>query len=143
MKKPNKFAGLGLAVDKPFRLVLVWPVTNKPIKDKDGKESYVDVWSAESDVARKYHRDLAQRRIENGDAGPRSIEELEAADISRLAALTADWYLVNPDGTPTDVPFSPDNARDLYAAAATTWIKDQVENATVQRRNFAPPLSTN
>ena len=68
-------------------------------------------------------------------------EELEAESTELLAALTAGWHLVTLDGHPLDVPFSIENARELYAAPALAWLREQVDEFAADRGNFATPLS--
>ena len=76
-------------------------------------------------------------------------EELEAESTELLAALTAGWHLVTLDGHPLDVPFSIENARELYAAPALAWLREQVDEFAADRGNrpgasaYAMFVSTN
>lgn len=137
----DKFAALGLAVDAPGRLTIVHPVTRQPLRTADGVEAYIDLYSADSEVARKHERAVQRRRLAMRGRGKITPEELEAEAVEALAALTAGWRLVGLDGRPLDVPFSADAAREMYAASSLAWLRDQVNEFAADRGNFSKPLS--
>lgn len=140
--KNGKFAGLSLDVDKPQRWVILHPTTRQPLRDNDGKEAWIDLYSSDSAVARRHNFNSARRRMNAAGRNQRirfSPEELEAEGIDLLAALTVDWYLVSLDGTALNTPFSVDEARELYL---NNWLKEQVDDFVTDRANFPPPSST-
>lgn len=140
----SKFAGLELAVDKPQRLILLHPNTRQPLRDKDGGEAWIDLYSADSEVARRHNRAI-QRRLLNvsarGQRIKRTPEEIEAEGVDLLAALTTGWRLVSMSGDPLDVPFNQENARELYAAPSMAWIREQVDEFAADRGNFSEASS--
>lgn len=133
----SKFAGMALEVDKPSRMVIVHPVSRQPLRDNEGKEAFIELHSGDSDVARKHHRAVQRRRLAMRGRGKITPEELEAEHVEFLSALTVGWYLVDLSGAPIAVPFSPENARDLYAEAALSWVREQVDEFTGDRGNFS------
>lgn len=135
----SKFAGLELDVEKPQRMPLLHPTTRAPLRDKDGKDAWIDVYSNDSSIARRHNFNTARRRMNATGRNQRirfSPEELEAEGIDLLAALTTDWHLVTLDGEPMGVKYTLDEARDLYK---TTWVREQVDDFVTDRANFPPP----
>lgn len=137
----SKFSGLELAVEKPIRLVLLNPVTRQPIRDKEGKESYIEHFSGDSEIARKHQRTVQRRRLAMRGRAKITPEELEAEGNDLLAALSTGWYLVSLDGNPIDVPFNVENARELYASPATAYIREQLDESASDRGNLSTASS--
>ncbi len=133
----NEFAGLEIAVDALFKLVLVHPKTRQPLRDKDGKEAYIEHYSSDSEIARKHQRAIQRRRLAMRGRAKITPEELEAESVDILAALTASWYLVDLKGDKLDIPFSQETARRLYSSPAIPWIREQVDESTADRANFS------
>lgn len=134
------FEGMGLPIDKPKRMTIINPITRQPLRDAEGNEAYVDLYSADSPVLQAHNREVMRRR--SGVRGKLTPEEQEANGTDALVALTVGWKLLNLDGSLIDLPFSPENARKLYEASAVRWLRDQVDDFAADRGNFAPPSST-
>jgi len=132
----GKFAGLEIEVEKPQRMPLLHPNTRQPLRTGKGEEAYVEVYSADSKVRREHDRAIQRRRLNMRGRGRITPEELEAEAVDLLAALTAGWKLVTLSGDALDVPFSAENARELYAAPALAWIREQVDEFAGDRGNF-------
>lgn len=137
----GKFDAIELATDEVHRMTLINPTTRQPIRDKDGKEAYVEHYSSDSEVARKVNREISRRRLKAGRAKI-TPEEIEADGLELLAAITTGWYLVDFAGNPIDVPFTQENARELYASRKTYWLREQVDDSAVDRVNFSKGSST-
>lgn len=138
----SKFAALAIEVEKPSRMVLVHPVSRQPVRDKEGKEAFINLYSADSEMARKHQRAVTRRQLAMRGRAKNTPEELEANAVGLLAALTApDWYLVDFNGDPIDVPYSPENARELYTEPAVSWIREQVDEYVGDRGNFSKASS--
>lgn len=133
----SKFAGLALEVEKPSRMVIVHPATRQPLRDGDGSEAYIDLFSGDSEQARRHQRAVQRRRLAVRGRGKITPEELEAEGVELLAAITAGWRLVALDGSALDVEFSVTNARELYAEPAMQWLRDQVDEFASDRGNFS------
>lgn len=133
----SKFAALALAVDKPQRMVIVHPFTGQPLRAPDGTEAYIDLYSGDSEIARRHSRTVQQRRIDMRRGGKVTVEEIEAETVELLAALTAGWMLVGLDGQPIEIPYSEQNARDLYAEPGLAWLREQVNAFAGDRANFS------
>lgn len=137
----SKFAALALAVDEPARMVIIDPVSGRPMLAADGREGYIDVYSSDSEIARKHYRKTGQSRLDEMARRKKrasvSIETFEQNDLDLLTKLTAGWLLVAPDGTIIDVPFSPENARELYSDPGMAWLRDQVDEFAAERSNFS------
>jgi hypothetical protein len=138
----NKFSGLELEVEKPFRLILLHPVTRQPLRDAEGKEAYIDHYSGDSEIARKHQRAVQRRRLAMRGRLKITPEELEAEAAEVLAALTVGWYLVGLKGDPIDTPFTPENARELYSDPRVTWLREQLDESAADRANFSKGSST-
>ena len=139
----SKFSGLELGVEQPYRLVLVHPVTRQPMRDTEGNEAYIEHYSSDSEIARKHQRGVQRRRLAMRGRAKITPEELEAEASEILAALTAGWYLVDLKGNKIDMPFSHDNARDLYSNPAVGWLREQLDESTADRANFSQGSSAN
>lgn len=137
----SKFAALALEVDRPSRMVIVHPVTRQPLRDAEGQEAYIELHSGDSEIARKHQRAVTRRRLAMRGRGKIAAEELEAEAVELLAVLTAGWHLLDFNGGTIDVPFSPENARELYSANALSWIREQVDEFTADRANFSKAKS--
>lgn len=138
----SKFSGLALAVDKPQRMALLHPVTRQPLRDADGNEAYIDLWSGDSEVARKQERAITTRRLAVRGRTKITAGEIEADAVDMLVALTAGWRLLDLDGRPIDVPYTSQNARELYQEPALAWLRAQVDEFCGDRANFSPASST-
>jgi hypothetical protein len=137
----SKFGGLALAVDKMHRLKLVHPATRKPLVDKDGEQAYIDHYSIESDAGRRYKRSVTDSRLEMTSADKLTAAQLETEKVEYLANLTAGWYLLALDGSPLGVPFTIENARELYAEPGAAWIAEALDKSASDRGNFAQASS--
>lgn len=133
----SKFAGLELSVEKPFRLVLVHPVTRQPLRDAEGKEAYIEHYSGDSEAARKHQRSVTRRRLAMRGRAKLTPEEIEAEAIELLAALSTAWNLLDLNGGKIDVPFTQENARELYANPAVGWLREQLDESASDRANFS------
>ncbi len=133
----SNFSGLELGVDEPYRLVLVHPVTRQPMRDSEGNEAYIEHYSSDSEIAKKYQRSVQRRRLAMRGRAKITPEELEAEGVELLAALTAGWYLVDLKGNKIDLPFSQEGARELYNNPAVGWLRDQLDESTADRANFS------
>lgn len=139
----SKFAGLEIPVDQPQRMVLVHPITRQPLCDPEGRQAYLDIYSADSEAARRHNRAIQRKRLAMRGRGRITPEELEGEGVDLLAALTTGWHLVGVDGQAIDVPFSIETARELYASPALAWIREQVDEFAADRGNFAAASSSN
>lgn len=138
----SKFAGLEMEVEKPFRMTIVHPVTRRPLRGPDG-EAYIDIYSADSNIARRITRAAQRQRLNVRGRTKLTPEELEGEAVELLAALCAGWRLLNFQGEPIDTPFSTDNAREMLASPAMSWLREQVEDFAYDRSNFSTASSTN
>jgi hypothetical protein len=138
----SKFAGLELEVETPFRLILVHPVTRQPMRNGDGEPAYIDHYSSDSEIARKHQRTIQRRRLAMRGRMKITPEEIEAEAVDILAALTVGWHLVDLKGNVIDLPFSQDNARELYSNPAVSWLREQIDESTADRSNFSQGSSS-
>lgn len=139
----SKFAGMTLEVEKPSRMTIVHPVSRQPLRDASGVEAFIELYSGDSEVARKHHRAVQRRRLAMKGRGKISPEELEAEQVEFLCALTTGWHLLALDGSAMEVGFSAENARDLYAEPALSWLREQVDEFIGDRGNFSKASSKN
>lgn len=133
----GKFGALAADISKPFRVYLLDPVTDQRIKDKDGNEAYVEVYSIiDSDRAIQFDKEhrtsLARRarRTEDED----NIRDFNAA---KLARLTAGWHLVDPaTGETIEVDCTEANAEELYSDPGAGWVFRQALLGASDTANF-------
>lgn len=137
----SKFSALAIEIEKPGRMVVVHPVSRQPLRDADGKEAFIELYSSDSEIARKHQRTVTRRRLAMRGRGKLTPEELEAEAIELLCALTTGWYLLDFHGAVIDVPFNQENARELYADSAVSWMREQVDEYAADRGNFSKALS--
>lgn len=133
----SKFSGLELAVEKPFRLVLVHPITRQPLRDAEGNEAYIEHYSGDSEIARKHQRGITRRRLAMRGRAKLTPEELEAEALELLSLLSTGWNLLDLNGSKIDVPFSQQNAKELYENPAVGWLREQIEESASDRANFS------
>jgi hypothetical protein len=153
----SKFAGLGLAVATAARMTLLHPATGQPLRrpkrhadgqpvlDEKGGPVYevawIDVLSADSEAARAHEREAQNRRIRSR-ARRLVAEDLEAEGLELLVALTKGWSLATLENEPLDVPFSAENARELYSAPELAFIRRQVNDFAADAGNFQTPKTS-
>lgn len=125
-----------VSVNVPKRMLLRNAATKETQYDKDGKPSYIEHVSADSDAARKFWRDNNAKHP-NPDAAQR-----ERNMVEYFAAITTGWYLVGRDGLPIDYQFSPKNARDLYGNSGAIDIIAQLRESASDLANFIAASSS-
>lgn len=134
----SKFGGLTAKVSDAYKMPIISPETDQPLKDKDGKEAFIELLSADSEVGRRIdsarQAALTQRAMRGKitGAGDDSLEQ----NIAKIAALTRGWYLVDLTGNPIDVPFSLQNAIELYSDPGSAWLYRQAFTAANEVANF-------
>lgn len=137
----GKFDSIALPVDKPARMLIEHPITGLPLKGPNGEEGYIDLFAfPDSDAAKKQQRVVSDRRIARarGNRGRApTAAEIEAENVEMLTVLTVGWRLVSLDGQVLDVPFTTENARELYAEGKMGWLREQVDEFTAKRSNFS------
>lgn len=138
----SKFSSMSLPTEKPERMTILHPTTRQPLRTKDGAEAYIDIYSADSEIKRKHDRAVTQRRLSVRGRMKLTVAELEAEGLELLALLTAGWRLVSLAGELIDVPLTVENARELYADAGMSWLREQVDEFASDRANFSKASST-
>jgi hypothetical protein len=141
----GKFAALSVDVESAFNMPIISPKTDTPLKDSSGKEAFVSFLSADSEAGRKIDRAQSFQTIRRLRSG-RNLqdgEDLTKDQIDKLVALTTEWYLVDLEGEPIDVPFSKENARDLWSDPGMGWLQRQAWVFVSNAANFIKGSSKN
>lgn len=138
-----KIEDLELEVDRPSRMTILDSATNLPMRDKAGMVAYIDVYSSDSDIARKFKREIKTARLRARNPNALTGAKLEDEDVQLLAALTAGWYLVTRTGEPIELECSRDNALKVYGNHKMAWLADQVDAWAGARGNFSKVSSPN
>jgi hypothetical protein len=145
----GKFDALAADVVKPSRMSIIYPGTEAPLKIKEGlpdfgKEAYLDLLAIDSDPGRKIDRERTTATIRKLRSGRnrQDDEDVVEEQVEKLVALTVGWYLVDPEGSPIEVEFSKDNARELYSSPAMGWLRRQAWVYVVNEANFIKGSST-
>jgi hypothetical protein len=132
-KPMSKFGSLAPS-DKPHRVLI--KLDGKQIVDKDGKPFFIDVYSEDSAVGRRFDREQRETTLANARNGIDQPSPLDV-NIAKCAALTAGWHLVDPETSEViDEPCTVENAKELYSLPLTTWIWLQPWAAANNHVNF-------
>lgn len=139
--------GLGVAVEKAQRMTILHPKTNLPLVHKaTGEAAWIDLYSSDSEIARKHQRALTNERLSSKRLRNAMIsaEEIEANGNGTLAVVTHAWSLCTLDGDAIDdFPCTFDNAKALYSAPEMAWLRAQVDEFVSDIANFAKGSSEN
>jgi hypothetical protein len=147
----SKFGALAVATDARSKMPIILPGEIDPAIDDDGKEGFIEFLPWDSDPGREVDK---KRRIENVRKGfrQRSRAELRAEaenedqtefQAERLAALATSWHLVGPDKKVIDVPFSKENALELFSSPETAWLLRQAWVFVANEANFMKSSAKN
>lgn len=118
----SKFGSLAPS-DKPFRTFL--KLDGKAIVDKDGKPSFIEIFAEDSAVGRRFDKQWRDHCLDLAKDGRDPPTQLEQ-NIAKCAALTAGWYLVDPETQEAiDEPCTIESAKDLYSRPMTAWLWSQ------------------
>jgi hypothetical protein len=139
----SKFKNMSVPVDKPERMFITHPITMEPLVDAAGKAAYLDLYSADSERARSYNRKTTQKRLDMRGRAVLSAASIESDNYGLLAELTAGWSLVDLAGGAIDVPFTTQNARELYGDPGMSWLREQADAFAGSRGNFLKPSANN
>lgn len=137
----GKFAALKGQATLPSRMIIIDPITEKPIVDKQGNEAFIDMLGPDSDQALKIDRannTAAVRKMRSGRNRQNPEDEDFIKDqVEKLSAVTVAWYLIDPaTQEPLDVPFSKENASELYADRDLGWLRRQAWGHHNAEANF-------
>lgn len=139
----NRLAACEMEVVKPGRMI-VRGLDGKPLRAADGSMTFIDIYSSDSEAARKHHRAVADDRIAARGRATLMAADMDNDAVDTLVALTAGWGERRPkpdkegefdDELATD--FSAAAARKLYADPAYADIARQVNEFAGSRVNFA------
>ena len=142
----SKFGSLLANVSVPFKVELIDPATDQVIRDKNGKASFIAVWSTDSAKSRDYDKSKRKDlflRAKASRTGTVAPDDALDQNIAKCAALTESWYLVDPVTLEQiDVPCTAENAVDLYSSPGAGWIFIQPWVEASSTANFLQrPLS--
>lgn len=142
-KFSDRVSKIEVEVDKPQQMIVLG-FDRQPLRDADGSTNYIDVYSSDSEIARKHQRIITNRRLAMRGRGKLTAGEIESESIELLVVLTAGWGSIAKDGTKTPDPdFSEQAARELYSNPRNAELRGQVDEFAADRGNFSPALSSN
>ncbi len=135
----SKFGNLAANTSEAFRVKIIDALTDEVLRDKDGKESYIDVLAADSTEGRAFDRDrqaVYRKKAARTRGGLVDIDQFEE-NAAKCAALTKSWYLVDPvTKEPLNVPCTHANALELYKEPGMQWLFIQPWVAANDAANF-------
>lgn len=144
----GKFGSLTAAPADVYRVEIIYPVTDKPLKDKDGNVCWIEVLPSDGPEGRAFDKDersAAFMRAKRSRSGVDVVDQLDV-NVGKCAALTRAWYLVDPETLEKiDVPCTVENAKELYSAPGLNWLFIQPWVAANDAANFmkrSAPAST-
>lgn len=132
----TRFAGLGLAAEKPARMTIMHPVAQEPLRDAAGQEAWIDLLSQDSRAAQRATRAAIDRRLASRSRKPPAAEDLRREETEVLAALTAGWHLVSLSGEAIPESCTPQAAAELYDMPELSWLREQVSAFVADRGNY-------
>ena len=141
MNLMDRLAACATQVEKPGRMI-VRGLDGKPLRAEDGSLTWFDVYSADSEIARKYERAVADERLASRGRSQPTAADLDRESIDILVALTAGWGVrkVAEGKADEDIAaedFTPELARKLYTDPQHADIRRQVNEYAAARVNFA------
>ena len=129
----SKFGSLAPS-DKPYRVNI--KLDGKQIFDKDGKPFYIDIYSEDGVIGRRFDKEQRETALANARNGIDQPSQIEL-NIAKCAALTAGWHLVDPETLEAiDEECTFESAKELYSLPMTTWIWIQPWAAANNHVNF-------
>jgi hypothetical protein len=129
-------------VDEPEKMVIKHPVTELPLRDKEGKEAFLMLLGTDSKAAHKHRREATARFLAKRNRNTGTPEEIDASAVEQLVALTKGWHLVNFEGEVIDHAFNEANARALYTSKQFAWLREQADAFIGDRANFLKSSET-
>lgn len=133
----SKFASLKANVDATFRQEIISPLTGDVLRDRDGNPCFIEVYSTESAIGRKFDKEqraASARQQRVGDFDP--VDPLET-NAAKCAALTKGWHLVDPVSLdPIDEPCTRENALECYSEPGMNWLFVQAWLGANKTANF-------
>jgi len=124
--------------DAGFRLILLHPGTRQPLA------LWIDVLGADSDAYQEKKREITrnwEERLKRDQRATLTDDEAEEQARELLVVATRGWCdQMSIKGEA--LPFSPNNARQLYADKRFPWIPEQVYRGVHSRANFLPGNGT-
>jgi len=131
------FQGLCLLVDEVRRMPVLHPASKRPLPG-----AWIDLRSNDSSAARAFDNQLTEDRLKNPDSR-RTAADIEGLSADRLAVLTVGWNLVTLSGARLDIPFNMAAARELYAEAGMSWLREQVVKFVFDAAPWMPGTNLN
>lgn len=142
----SKFAGMGLNTEQPFRVEILHPATNAPMRSTvKGKEytAFVDVCSTDSTKAAAIQQSNTDRRLRMKSNQRFTAADLEAERTDFLTSLTVAWCIIDPaSGNVIADAYNEQDGRELYSHPGFRWLRNQVEVAAGEAANFIKPRPT-
>lgn len=133
----SKFGGLKANVEQTFKQEIISPLTGDVLRDAKGVASFIEVYSADGTIGRKFdkeNRAAQMRQARVGDIDP--VDPLDI-NVKKCAVLTKDWYLIDPVTLdPLDVKCTPENALECYSDPGLNWLFVQPWLAANKTANF-------
>ncbi|QUS39556.1 hypothetical protein RPMA_12450 [Tardiphaga alba] len=140
----NKFASLGVNTSTSARMEIILPGEIDPLTDGAGNVAYIEFLPWDSEPGRAYDRRKTTEAVRKGFRqrsraelrAEAENEDMAAEQAERLSALAVGWHLVGPDKGVIDVPFSKENANELFASPETAWLRRQAWVYVANEANF-------
>lgn len=137
---PHPLDGLRINTDVTAKMLILHPITKKPVVDNAGIAAVIELLPFESSAGRALDRKHQDESIKRNR--PNTRDENEAAFIEKLASITKNWYLVDlSSGEPMNVPCTADMAHTIYSEDSFLWLKAQVVIHSADLGNFPGVVS--
>jgi len=137
----SKFAGLGLAVDKPARMQIIHPGTRQVLRVNGAPEGedecYIDLLAGNSAAGRAHDR-MVNDRLMRSRGARYTADQVDADLIEKYSKLVKGWRLATLEGEPIEVPCTAQNARELFSLPESDWLRVQVGEFINDLGNYLP-----
>lgn len=121
-------------LNAPSDMTAKHPLTGERVPhETTGEPLVLQVYSADSDVARRHRHAKQRERIQSGDT-TMTPEDFEAQQLDFLAAMIGGWSWMVLDGVA--LPHSHANALKVMRHPNAAWLREQVDRHCGQRANF-------
>lgn len=133
----GKFDSLKANVDQTFKQEIISPLTGDVLRDKDGKASFIEVYSVDSSIGRKFDKEQRAVQVRQARMLETDVPDPLESNIAKCAALTKDWHLVDPQTLePLNEPCTPQSALECYSDPGLNWLFVQPWLAANKTSNF-------
>ena len=148
MTTDNPFAGLALDTERAFKILIMQPDGETPLRDEKNTQAWATVVSGDSKIASRARSEARAyvQELHDTNKMPEGIEADALRSLVVASRCVTGWYLLSFNGKPvmdvdgtTPIPCTPDNALKLFLMGdGVAWLYQQIVRPVYARENFTP-----